>query len=261
VIILFININDLKINYMVSGKGKNVILLHGWGANINTFLPVFNNLIMKFKVYSIDLPGFGESDPPHEPWNVEKYADLVERFIEELNIDNPILMGHSFGGRISLFIASRRKVNKVILVDSAGIKPKRHLKYYIKVYSYKLLKNIFKLPILRIYSDRVINYFKARAGSKDYNNVKGVMQKTLVLVVNEDLKYLMPAIKAPTLLVWGEKDTATPVSDAHVMSRLIKDSGVVVLKNAGHYSYLDKLNEFLIVVNEFLKNDVEGNCE
>lgn len=261
VIILLINIDDIKINYRVNGHGKNIILLHGWGACINSFRPVYEYLEKHFCTYTLDLPGFGESSEPKEPWGVPEYADIVCKFIDQLKIENPILVGHSNGGRISIYIASHRKINKVILVDSAGVIPKRSLKYYLKVYSYKTVKNIFKLPVLNKYSEKVLTSFKKKSGSEDYRNSSGVMQKTMVKLVNTDLTPLMPKMTSSTLLIWGDKDTATPVSDGQLMEKLIPDAGLVVLKNAGHFSYLDKFNEFIIIVANFLSNDMEEKNE
>lgn len=124
---LEIVIDNLKVNYKVSGKGKNVLLIHGWGASIKSFEPVHNYLEKNFCTYSIDLPGFGESQEPPTVWAVEQYADLVGKFLDQLDIDNPILVGHSFGGKISIYLSAHRKVNKVILIGSTGIKPKENL--------------------------------------------------------------------------------------------------------------------------------------
>lgn len=253
---MFIELTDVRLNYTVSGEGQNIILLHGWGANIGAFKPVHDNYSQHFKVYSIDFPGFGESTEPPAPWGVEDYTDLLHEFITKLDIKNPILVGHSFGGRVSIYYATKYgNIKKIILVDSAGIKPKRSLSYYVKVYSYKTVKNIFKLPGLNRYSDEILAAFKKRTGSTDYRNVSGVMQQTLVKVVNEDLQHLMPKINVPTLLVWGENDDATPVSDGEQMEKLIPNAGLVVLKNAGHYAYLDQLHQFLVITNKFLEDD------
>jgi pimeloyl-ACP methyl ester carboxylesterase len=256
---LFITINNLKINYHVSGKGHDVLLLHGWGAKIQSFEPVHQHLEKYFRVYSIDLPGFGDSEPPPIPWGTEDYTELVQQFIQHLHINNPILMGHSFGGRIAIRLALREKIHKLILVDSAGLKPKRKLDYYLKVYSYKLLKKMASLPILKLYLKNTLNNFQNKAGSKDYQNASGIMKATFVKVVNEDLKDLLRQIQISTLLMWGENDTATPVSDGQMMEKLIPDAGLVVLKNAGHFSYLDKLNEFILIINNFLKDDMNKN--
>ncbi|MFB5660442.1 alpha/beta fold hydrolase [Alteribacillus sp. HJP-4] len=250
-----IDIDGVKINYKVSGEGADVLLLHGWGANIQTFAPVHQSLEKNFKVWSIDFPGFGESEEPPEPWTVADYTDMLGKFLAKLGIDNPILIGHSFGGRVSIKYASAHPVRKIILVDSAGIKPKRKLKYYVKVYTYKTFKKLLKLPIINRYEDDILTKVKGKLGSADYKNVSGTMQQTMVKVVNEDLRHHLPHIKASTLLVWGENDEATPVEDGKIMEEMIPDSGLVVLKRAGHYSYIDNLNEFLIIVDNFLKKE------
>ena len=249
-------IDKLKVNYKVSGTGKNVVLLHGWGCSIKTFEPVHNYLEKNFCTYSIDLPGFGQSDEPPSVWGVVEYSDLVIKFLEELNVEEPILMGHSFGGKICIFIAAKKNIKKVILIGSTGVKPKRKPIYYFKVYNYKLAKHVFNLPFLKKYRDDVLNSFKKKTGSTDYRNASGIMQQILVKSVNEDIKYLMPQVKAAVLLIWGENDTATPVSDGKIMEKLMVDAGLVVLKNAGHYAYLDKFNEFIIIISNFLKKDM-----
>ncbi|HHY21888.1 MAG TPA: alpha/beta hydrolase [Bacilli bacterium] len=253
---MHVEIDGMKLHYKVDGEGQDVLLLHGWGANIQTFAPVHQFLSRQFRVFSIDFPGFGESDPPPEQWGVYDYTAFLDKFIKKIGITNPILVGHSFGGRVSIVYSSMYgPVKKVILVDSAGIKPKRKLNYYLKVYFYKACKNILKLPILNRYQESILTKVKGMLGSSDYKNASGVMQQSLVKVVNEDLQHLMPKITVPTLLIWGENDEATPVSDGQMMEKLIPDAGLVVLKNAGHYAYLDKLNEFLVIIDKFLERD------
>ncbi|WP_096189864.1 alpha/beta fold hydrolase [Evansella halocellulosilytica] len=256
---MFVEINNMKLHYICEGEGTPVILLHGWGANIQAFAPVHNHLKKYHQVYTLDLPGFGESDEPPEQWGIEDYTDFLKAFIEKLEIEQPILIGHSFGGRMSIcYSAKYGNIKKVILVGSAGIKPKRKPNYYVKVYTFKAAKNILKLPGLNRYSDDILTKVKSKLGSSDYKNSSGVMQQTMVKVVNEDLQHLMPEIKVPTLLVFGENDTATPVSDGQRMEELIPDSGLVVLKNAGHYAYLDQLQQFLVIVDKFLENERKG---
>ncbi|SDI30858.1 Pimeloyl-ACP methyl ester carboxylesterase [Alteribacillus persepolensis] len=253
-----IEIDGVKVNYHVSGEGANVVLLHGWGANIQAFAPVHQSLEKHFKVWSIDFPGFGESEEPPRPWSVGDYTNMLAAFLKQLDIQDPILIGHSFGGRVSIKYASSHPVHKVVLVDSAGIKPKRSLKYYMKVYTYKTIKKLLKLPLIKRYEEDILTKVKGKVGSADYKNVSGTMQQTMVKVVNEDLRHHLSHIKASTLLVWGENDEATPVADAKLMEELLPDAGLVVLENAGHYSYLDKLNQFLLVLDSFLQKDKEG---
>jgi pimeloyl-ACP methyl ester carboxylesterase len=257
---LFIEINQLKINYIESGQGNPVVLLHGWGGSIKSFEIVHNYLKSHCKVYSIDLPGFGQSEEPPFPWDLSNYSDLLEQFLIRLQITNPILIGHSFGGRIIIQLAGKKQIpiKKIILVDSAGVKPKRTIKYYYKVYTYKFIKRILQLPIIKTYTGDLIEKVKAKFGSSDYKNASNIMRQVMVKVVNEDLRHLLPKINRPTLLIWGENDQATPVSDGKTMEKLIPDAGLVVFKNAGHFSYLDKFNEFSIVISSFLKEDMGG---
>lgn len=252
-------IDGLKLNYTESGSGKAVILLHGWGCDLNIFKNVTSELVKNFKVYAIDLPGFGKSDEPETVWGIDRYTKLIENFCSTKGIESPILMGHSFGGRISILFSSRNKTRKVILVDSAGVKPKRSLKYYMKVYWFKVVKSCTKLLLGKKRGAEVIeNNLKKRASS-DYLNASPIMRGVLSKVVNEDLQRVMPKIKAPTLLVWGDKDTATPIRDAKIMEKKIEGSGLVIFEGAGHFSFIDRLGEFNIIIGSFLKGDGQVN--
>ena len=247
-----INISGLNIRYKKTGKGNPVVLLHGWGCDLHIFEKAQAALSENFLVYAIDFPGFGKSDDPNEVWGVEKYTQFIEDFFQAKNINNPVLIGHSFGGRVSILFASRNEAKKIVLVGSAGVKPKKKLSYYFKVYSYKSMKALIKLIYGQEKGETVLEKYRRKRGSADYQNTSGVMRKVLVKIVNEDLKEVMPKIKAPALLLWGENDDATPVADAKIMEQLIPNAGLVVFKNAGHYCFLEKSNEFLIIVNNFL---------
>ncbi|MEW6172234.1 MAG: alpha/beta hydrolase [Bacillota bacterium] len=251
---MLIEIDGMKLNYKATGEGKDVVLLHGWGGQINSFEFVHKQLEKKFRTYSLDLPGFGKSDSPPEPWGIEDYSKIFNKFINSIKIHNPILIGHSFGGRIAIHYAADNNVEKLILVDSAGIKSKRNLAYYYKVYTYKLVKYVLRLPGFSLYSEAILQQVKKKLGSSDYRSASGVMQGTLVKIVNQDLRAFLPRIKAPTLLIWGDNDQVTPLSDAELIKSLIPNSGLVVLKNAGHYSYIDNARDFLIVLNKFLED-------
>lgn len=252
-----INLDGININYIVQGENRasEIILLHGWGASIEAFAPVYKYLSKKNKVYVIDMPGFGKSEEPPKTYCVLDYSKIILEFINKLDIKNPTLIGHSFGGRVIMKLVGelRYTPKNIILVDSAGIKPRRKLSYYVKVYSYKLAKNFAKLLFSKEKSEKIIDNMRKNKGSTDYKNASDNMRSVFVNVVNEDLRYTLPNIKVPTLLIWGEKDLDTPLKDAKIIEKLVPDSGLVVLKGAGHYSYLDNLNEFLIIVDNFLK--------
>ena len=167
--------------------------------------PVSEHLQQFFTVYSLDLPGFGQSPPPNEPWSVGRYAEAVEDFIGKLAIERPILIGHSFGGRLSIILGAKKIPHKMILIDSAGIRPRRNFKYYLRVYTYKCAKRVFALPVLKNYRHRALSFWLKSNPSTDYNAAIGVLRQSFVKVVNEDLRHYLPEIEAPTLLVWGRK--------------------------------------------------------
>ena len=186
---------------------------------------------------------------------VEDYSKIVLEFINKLKLDNVVLIGHSFGGRVIIKLVGALKFipKKIILIDSAGIRPKRSLKYYIKVYSYKFARNMLKIILGKKKSYKIIEKYRSKVGSQDYKNASLTMREVFKNTVNEDLKKYLSSISAPTLLVWGENDTDTPLSDGKIMEKMIKDSGLVILKGAGHYSYLDNYNQFIRVLYKFLE--------
>jgi len=254
-----LQVNGLNINYTESGEGKPLVFLHGWGSSLQVFEKIQQYFEPDFHVFAIDLPGFGKSQEPNDVWGVYEYTAFIEEFFKLKNISNPILVGHSYGGRISIVYASRNPVLKLVLLDSAGIKPHRPLSYYIKVYTYKFVRAILPYLVGRTKANEIIENYRKQAGSSDYKSASATMRQVLVKSVNEDLKSVMPQIKAPTLLVWGENDTATPVSDARTMEKLIPNAGLVVLKNAGHFSFVEKAGEFLIILNNFLQPDKKNS--
>lgn len=256
---MHINIDGLNINYIDEGIGNTVLLLHGWGGSIQTMKPIANILKNKCRVISLDLPGFGESDMPKTPWNSYDYANCIKKLIDELKLSDIILFGHSHGGRISIILSSKYDfVKKLILIDSAGILPKRKLKYYIKVYSFKLLKKIYITFSRAASKEQKLEEFYKKFGSTDYKESHGIMRQTMVKVINDNLIDLLPLIKASTLLIWGENDEDTPIYMGKLMEEKIKDSGLITLKGAGHYSYIDGYDQFKAVINVFLKD--EFNC-
>lgn len=243
-------IKGININYQSQGSGELVCLLHGWGANIKLFENIINIISCRYHVVALDMPGFGESEEPPQVWSVDDYADFVVEFLKLFKADKVILLGHSFGGRVIIKLNARSnlpfKITKNILVDSAGILPKRGLKYKLKVGLYKLGKKLIKcFPF-------ALNYFQTKFGSADYAAASPIMRGCLVKAVNEDLEPLLPQITAETLLIWGDKDTATPLSDAKKMESLIKGSGLVVFEGAGHYSFLEQPYLFARVIKSFL---------
>jgi len=252
---------DIKnINFIRKGSGKKVLLLHGWQANIETFKPVFDILSKKYDVIAVDFPGFGNSKIPPSNWDIFDYANIIQNFIKYYNFHPCTIIGHSFGGRIAIILGARANelIEKLILVDSAGLKPKRKLKYFLKVYSYKTIKFFLRIYCLFFKKEFNNTLKKIRErlkikGSIDYENA-GNLKEIFVRVVNQDLSKFAKKIKKPTLIIWGENDIDTPLYMAKKLNKLIKDSGIVILENAAHYSYLDNFNKFIRVVDYFISN-------
>ncbi len=242
-----IQIDGRRVRYIDEGSGPEVLLLHGWAAPAQTYRLIIDHLSPRCRVVAPDLPGFGGSQEPAVPFSVDDYVDFVLKFSDAVGLKSPLLIGHSYGGRIIIKMMNRPRlpftVPKIILMDAAGIKPKRSLGYYIKVYSYKAARRI--LPML---AERM----RRKTGSADYRNASPVMRRTMVLSVNENLTPLLSGIKVPTLLIWGENDTATPLSDGQTMERLIPGAGLVVLRGAGHFSFADHWGQCSRVLDSFV---------
>lgn len=250
-----ITVNGATVHYTVSeGSGKPLVLMHGWGCNTTTLASIEKvALDAGCKVYNIDFPGHGESPDPPAVWGIEEYTQVIEAIVKEEHIDRPSLLGHSFGGRVGILYSSRHDdVDKLILVDAAGIKPRRSMKYYIKVYSFKAYKRLLYLFLGRKNAEKKLDAYRAKVGSSDYVGASPRMRAILSKVVNQDLKSRIPLINASTLLIWGEKDTATPLSDAKYMERHIPGAGLVSFPGCGHYSFLDNPYQFAAVLRSFL---------
>lgn len=238
------------------GKGAPVVLMHGWGCSRATLASIEKTVLALGRpVINVDFPGFGDSSEPPTVWGIEDYTAAFEELMRREGIGaDATLLGHSFGGRVGLLYASRNPLGKLILVDAAGVKPRRPLRYYLKVYSFKTKKHLLRLFLGRARAEEALNRLRARAGSGDYAAASPRMRSILSKVVNEDLCRVMPLIKAPTLLIWGEADTATPLADAKKMERLIPDAGLVSFPGAGHYSFLDRPAQFAAVLTSFLQS-------
>lgn len=228
---------------MIGNTKENVVLfLHGWGADCTSFRGVVFNLPKNDVSYMlVDFPGFGKSEEPTRSYSVLDYAEEIITLLDNLKISKVTIVGHSFGGRVGIVLASKfsERVKKLILVDSAGVIEGRGLSYHLKVGCYKLKVKLFGREKVKL------------AGSDDYKALKSdVMRETFKKVVNEDLLDLSKNIKTPTVLIWGNKDKATSLKAGRKLNKAIKNSKLVVLKGAGHFCFLDKPTEFVYILYE-----------
>lgn len=240
------NIKSIKVNYMDYGNklGKTLVLLHGWGQNIEMMMPIGNEFKKDYRIIILDLPGFGHSDVPSNVWDIKDYADCVYELLSELHIAKPILIGHSFGGQVALCYSYSYPTEKLCLLASP-FRPHKSKKTF-KGFVYKIIK---KTPILKNH----LEYFKNYFGSTDYKNAKGVMRDILVKKVNLDMSSDLTKVKCPTLIVWGDQDTALPIEDAYFLQDNIKNSKLIVYENATHYAYLEHRNELIKALQIFLE--------
>ena len=234
-------IREIDVNYIQYGKGKDIVLLHGWGQNIKMMDPLGKNLSDNFKITILDLPGFGSSQTPEFAYTINDYTEFLHEFLESLKIDNPILIGHSFGGRIAINYASCYKVEKLVLFGSPFIVRER------KGLKVKILKALKSIKFL----DSIAETMKKYIGSEDYKAANGIMREILVKTVNTDLRDAASNIKVPTLLLWGENDEAVPVQEAKELEKTIADSALIVLPGT-HYCYLENLLHVVSILEHFL---------
>jgi len=239
-------IKNVDINYIDYGEGKNtIVLLHGWGQNIEMMKPIGDKL-KKNRIIIVDLPGFGLSKEPANIWTMYDYADCINELLKSLKVSNPTLIGHSFGGKISLIYASKYKVNKLILFGSPFKKEIKKLSTKTKI-----LKALKKVPVL----NKLEGVAKKHIGSRDYKNASEFMRKILVEHVNLDITEDVKKIKSPTLIIWGEQDQEVPVERAYELEKLIPDAGVIVYDGCTHYAYLERLNQTINILKIFLESE------
>lgn len=259
-----IEVDGYNICYKISGEGKEtVVMLQGWGTDLGVYDAVADSIREKYTFIQFDFPGFGSSDEPREAWNVDAYADFFCKFMKALGVERASLIGHSYGGRVIIKLAARDtlpfEIEKIVLIDSAGILPRKTFSQKMKIKRYRILKKILNLNLIYALFPELVDDWRNRQGSADYRNATPMMRQCLVMAVNEDLTGLLPRIRQDTLLIWGDQDTATPISDAKIMEERIPNAGLAVLEGAGHFSFLEKPVVFRSIMRSYFQMGV-GPC-
>ena len=223
-------INGLRVSYIDCGEPKKgtVLLLHGWGVTASLYHLVIGHLASRYRVVAPDLPGFGGSQEPTEPWCVADYAAFAEAFAAVVG-----------------------RVKKAWFLGAAGVKPRRSVWFYIRQTGYKCGKWFLSLPPVKKRFPEALDNLRNRRASADYRNASPVMRQTLVRSISEDLTPLLPSVAVPVLLIFGDSDTATPVYMGRVMERRIPDAGLVVL-HGGHYAFAEQWGQCSRVLDSFL---------
>ena len=258
---MYLKIDNLNIYYEKYGTLKqSILILPGWGDNRITFNYLINYLKDYFTIYILDYPGFGNSSMPLSDLTIYDYANLIDNFLIKLKINNPILIGHSFGGRIISILANTSKIKfkKLLLIDVAGLKKKKDLKLFLKQFTYKLLKK-FGLLLPKKIRLKYLNFLFNKFSSNDYKSLDKRLLKTFQNIVREDLTSYYKGINLETLILWGENDDITPYQDGIKINKLILNSSLIKIENTTHFPYLEKPNLIIRIIMAYLKKDITSN--
>ncbi len=255
-------IDGVKIHWEQAGNhGSPVLLLHGWGCDISLMRGVADAMEKDHRVIMIDFPGHGESGRPPEPWGVPDYAENLLHFLRETDFIPCAVIAHSFGCRVATWIASQQPdvFTKIIFTGAAGIRPKPTPEAQERTEKYKKLKNraekIKRIPMLRGVAESMQDRLRRKYGSADYNRLDEEMRRTFVKVVNQDLTDCYGQIRQSTLLLWGDRDTETPIWMGREIEKRIEDCALIPLEGGSHFAYLEQLSRFNTIAAQFLKED------
>lgn len=254
--------NGAVIHYELTGQGSSrVVLLHGWGCDVSLMKPVADGLARDMQVLSIDFPGHGQSSRPPEPWGVPEYASATLEALRQLNFLPCAVIAHSFGGRIAAYLAAEDSslFTKLILTGAAGIKKPQTEEGRKRAAQFRRLKALCqaakRMKVFGSLPDRMEEKLRQKYGSRDYNALDAEMRQTFVKVISLDLSDRYAEIKQPTLLIWGDQDTETPLWMGKQMERDIPDAGLAVLEGGTHFAYLEQVQRFNKIAHVFLMED------
>lgn len=245
-------VKNTVVEYTDEGQGPILFFMHGWQDNLSTFEALKSILMVKYRIIRVDLPGFGYSGIPSTAWNLDDYIDCVAEFLNKNNIRPTAIIGHSFGGRIIIKGAASGKLSaeKLVLISSAGLSKRFTIKnLVIKIVS-KVVGIVLRIPGISFWRDRVRNIFY-KVIESDYINA-GALQNIFLNIIKEDLAKFAPQIKNKTLLIWGDKDSATPLADGKRLAKLIPDSDLHVIKGATHFVHREKPEEVAKLISDFV---------
>ncbi|MFC1711470.1 alpha/beta fold hydrolase [Patescibacteria group bacterium] len=230
---------------------KSIVILHGWKSNLKNWEELKKKLENKYKVYLPQLPGFGNNKLTC-PYDLNDYVLWIKNYLKKEKIKKPILIGHSFGGRIVIKLAATNSnISKAILIAAAGIKPKNSTKKIIGMVLAKTGKVFFNLTIFSCLKKPAKKILYKILREKDYYEADEVLKKTMKKIINTDLTKELDKIKVPTLILWGKKDKQTPITDAYLIRSKIINSKILVWENESHALPFTKSDEVAKAVQNF----------
>jgi pimeloyl-ACP methyl ester carboxylesterase len=244
-------VDSLLTHYVVHGKGKLVLLLHGWGDSAEGLADLQKTLAKHFQVVAVDLPGFGGTEAPHSVWGLDDYAQFVGRFLSKVEFKTPhLVVGHSNGGAIAIrgLAKGELSADKLVLLSSAGLRGVYKGRVKALRYITKLGKAL-TMPLPGRIKDKLRRKVYKTVGSDML--VAENLQETFKKVVTDDVRRDAAQLSLPTLLIYGEGDEATPVWFGQTLHELIPGSALEVLPDAGHFVHLDRPAEVAAAIQEF----------
>jgi len=247
----FSEVEGLRLQFRLRGEGEPLLMLHGWGGSSLSFMSAASRLEEHFRTLAPDLPGFGFSEAPPEAWGSAEYARVVAALPKAAGLESVNVLGHSFGGKVALALATAypELVKRLVIVASPIVRLPPEPGVRRASLRYSMLRGASKfLPPLR---ERLLEWGRNRFGSADYK-AAGPLRPTMVRVVNEDWRAALPAIQVPVLLIWGSADTEVPLRVAHEAMELLPHAELVTLEGAGHFPFLDQPKAFAEAVSEFM---------
>ncbi len=256
---LEMTVMGVSVAYRIVGEqGAPVLFLHGWGCSGEHFEPIARALSGERRCVLVDFPAHGKSGRPPEPWGVPEFADMTLALMRALEIAPCDIVAHSFGGRVALYLAANHPevVKTLALTGCAGVKREQTAEQKKRSEAYrrkkKLAESLARLPLLRGAVEKTLESLRQRYGSADYNALDADMRKTFVKIVSLDLRPLLPRIQAPTLLVWGNDDTETPLELGKIMEKEMPNAGLAVIEG-DHFAYLAQWQRFVRILEVFYK--------
>lgn len=249
----FVSVHSLRCSYEMIGSGPDVLLLHGWGQSRAFWANLQPHLARRFTLHVIDLPGFGLSDEPPVTWGVAEYADFVHALVGTLGIGPPIVIGHSFGGKVAACYAARYPVRKLVLYSASGL-PTHDLRKIMHGYLVQIFQHVAPNTIYRLHS--VI--FKP-SGYRNESAITRARSRRMLAVYlriyRANIEATVGAITADALLVYGRRDTIVPLDVGMRLARLMSRAELVILERAGHFAHFEEPERFLQVLDAFLQQD------
>lgn len=243
-------VDDLVISYDVIGKGEKLFFVHGWGDDSSNLKNSFKSLGNNYQLIFIDLPGFGNSERPRVPWDIDNYAKNLANFLKKIEASPKVLIGHSFGSAILIKAVAKNYITpeKLILMSASGIREKS---------SSKLLVSLVARGG-RVLSKPLPKSTQVQLQSKLYNQIgsdyllKEELKETFKKIVSEDMRSDAKLITISTLIIYGEQDKDTPLRFGYMFHELIETSTLEIVGDAGHFVFMDQKDRVIKLIQDFL---------